>query len=119
MVPSGDVTIIDVAVFDTALNIDPFHAIEFQPALIGSVCCVQVVPSGDVAAVVDGDIAQNTVPFHATAPQTVLIGKVRCVHVVPSGDVAATVLLMELVIAQNTVPFHTIDAQYAVTGKVL
>ena len=56
-----------------------------------SVLDVQVIPSGEVLAVVDVFADRNTPPFHATVYAVAC--SVRVVHVTPSGDVAADVLL--------------------------
>jgi hypothetical protein len=55
----------------------------------GIVCCVQVIPSGEVATK-GPDTTQKIDPFHATEAQLEKDGNVRAVHVIPSGEVAAT-----------------------------
>ena len=84
---------------------------------VGSVCGVQVMPSGEVAASVEAaycppEIAQKTVPFQAMPDQRAE-GIVRGVQATPLVDVAQTVVATGVEdpvprdTAQYTVPFHT------------
>lgn len=90
-----------------------------QLELVGMVLKTHVIPSVEVAAVVEGPvaIAQKTVPFQAMARQAALNGRVLKTHVMPSVDVAASAEL--LATAQKTVPFQAIASQAELDGSVL
>jgi len=63
-----------------------------QAALTGSVRCVQVIPSGEVAAIAEFSATATKVEApKVTECQPVLAGSVRCVQVIPSGEVTAVV----------------------------
>jgi hypothetical protein len=73
-----------------ATNESPLLAIPHQFRAAGIVREVQVIPSGEVAAVVALNVvAQKTEPFQAMACQFADADKVRAVQVIPSGEVAA------------------------------
>lgn len=116
--PSGDVAAgVDVVLeepVDTAQKTVPFHAMHRQTSVTGSVCSVQLTPSGDVAAMVPevAATAQKTLPFHARPDQRAVAGSVCGVQLMPSGDVAATLLSAPTSAfppesAQNSEPFQT------------
>jgi hypothetical protein len=73
-----------------ATQYDPFHATQFPPPDQDAVCCVQVVPSVDVA--IEGLPAlpptdTHSDPLHATPLTLPVIGVVCPVQVIPSEDV--------------------------------
>ncbi len=73
-----------------AQNTLPFHAMAIQFAETGRVLWVQVMPSGEVAAIDDPiAMAQKTFPFHVMACQFAEAGRARWVQITPSGEVAA------------------------------
>jgi hypothetical protein len=86
-----------------------------QVALAGSVRCVQIVPSGDVAATVLPDpMTPKTPPFQATADQEPALAT-GIDQVAPSGDVA--IRLFKLT-AQKIVPFQVTEVHLELTGSV-
>lgn len=92
----------------------PFQTMQRQFP-VGKVRCVQVIPSGEVAPTVLGDMAQKTVPFHTTLVHAAAVGRVLCVHVTPSGEVTAMPFVLET--AQNTVPFQAMELQFPSMGR--
>ena len=59
---------------------------------VGSVRAVHVMPSSDVAAIVDeAATAKNALLPYVTDRQTAVVGKVRAVQFMPSGEDAAIV----------------------------
>ena len=111
-----------VGLEDTMQKVPFFAAMRRHKSKTGNTRCVQVIPSGDVAAIVEplGKLSatmQNKLPFQAMLIHCWLLGKVTDDHVVPpSLDIAPMSEL--LVIAQNTVPFHATSTQLAVSGIV-
>ncbi len=92
--PSGEVAAeLDEA--DTATN-RPLPKATLAQLPDGSVLCVHVMPSVDVAATVDVVVvvATKTPLPKATATQFAATGKVLAVHVMPSGEDAAAVLVL-------------------------
>ena len=97
MIPSGDVAAIVPPPPTATVTKTPFpNVTEDQVVLVGSVLCVQVIPSGDVAAVLDRSANATKTPFpNATACQSELLGNVREVQEDPS---EATVMRMLAVV---------------------
>ena len=104
----------------------PFDAIEDQFAALGSVRCVQLIPSGEVApSVVAPLVTAAKTPaaaFHANANHEAAWGIVPrldlCDHAVAAVLETATALPF-MGTAQNALPFEAIAAQLAAPDGVL
>lgn len=80
MIPSVEVA---AQLVPTDTKMDPFEVIPFE-MLLAFVLAVQVIPSGEVAALVVPDPTAKTLPFQAAESQVVEEGIVLEVNVFPS-----------------------------------
>ena len=110
-IPSVDLAaFVPLEVKDSVTKYVPFHAMQLRASKDGNVRDVQVMPSGDVAAV-DEELptAQKTVPFQATARQSNDAG-IACGIQVSKSDEEYDVLLPPPLplfpTSTHTDPFH-------------
>jgi hypothetical protein len=93
----------------TAAKTPPPYATDLQFAETGSVLCVHVIPSVDVATAVEPPVttAAKTPPPYATDCHLLEEGRVLCVQVIPSVEEAAVV--EEYATAAKTPPPYATD----------